>query len=859
MLPGDQPPATNVPESRDSFIGRVSDIRRLGAVLGMGTRLVTVKGAGGIGKTRLCQHYGRKNVAMYPGGVWFVELAGARTRADMLRMVAVVLQVTLTGAEAGGDAVDQVGDALAQRGPLLLILDNVEQMTEAASSLVAQWMSRTDHTQFLVTSRHPLQVQGEMVFVLKSLAGDDGVQLFRERARMSGAAWVDRSVNTQGLERLTQPLDGLPLAIELVAARANQFSLSGLQALLEAPHKLLTTQRRDRPPRQHTVADLIQWSWKLLQPWEQEALLQISVFRGGFELDAARAVVSLSRWPEAPWTPDVIGRLLDHSLLFMGNAEQQRYQMYTSVRSFCEHRRASSPEHEALIVAAGHRHAAFFAAFGDQDFTARLGQHGGEGLRKRLHRELDNLTAAVAFSIDAGCIERAARCALGCATIYELQGPHHVGVSILKRIVAVYPDPSTTRARVLRTLAYMEFLMGDFEGAAKNYENGYRDTKQCSPEDEPAAHIWFLHDIARVYFSEGKLQLAVDCHEKIITGCREQENAVGLMSGLINQSDLQFLLGDFEPARQSIHEGLRIARQVGSRRSELVCLMNFAEIDLAKNDAEAAIPLIEQAKNIAQENEDSKNTGILLGLLGEAYALGSDTEKGIALLQQALHHHAASMPTRDTIRYRGALAVLLAQRGDTETPRTMLEHGMVQYETLPKLSLIRLLCQMAQVEHHLSGVDRARSLLGQAMALAQPLELSVTAPIHALLRATKQLVDPAQGTPPALTTDAQGTWFRLAGGEVTWLVRRKALRQIFAALVHAHQASPGAGLSLDELIAAGWGDEHILEEARRARVYTAVSSLRRLGLGKRLQRKADGYKLDPSLVVVLAAQPPSQR
>ena len=858
-MPDPQPPTTNLPRSRDAFIGRAADIAQLAEALSTTARLVTLKGTGGVGKTRLAQHFGRIHQHRYPAGVWFVDLTEARSAEDMLQMVAVVLRETLRGTGPDQSAAEQVGDALAQRGRVLLILDNVEQITSVAAELLAVWMDRAGDARFMVTSRHPLQMRGERVFSLSPLAEDEGIHLFADRARMSGATWVDGSPDTAQMQQLMQHLDCLPLAIELVAARAKQFSLDGLRDLLGVSHKLLSSQRRDRPPRQRTVADLVQWSWELLEEWEQRALLQLSVFKGGFDLDSATAVIELSAWPDAPWAPDVVGRLLDHSLVFVDNTSRQRYRMYSGVRDFCAHHGTASSVGAETILGARRRHARHFARFGEQAFQSRLQLHAGQSLHGRLHGELQNLIAAVDTSLEAEQIDQAGLCALACAFIYEAQGPVGASAVVLQRVIDTAEAPSHTRSRVYRALAYAEFLMGRFERAEQGYERSYHDARLSSPDDEAAAHTLYLYDIARVHTAEGRLKLAMDCFEEIVTGFEEQGHHDSLIRGLINQSDLCLQLGEFERARRSIDEARRLGGPSRGDRREVICLMNLGEIALAQQDPASAMTWFEQALALASSLEDSKNAGILMGLLGEAHALQGDTARAITLLEEAIHHRASAIPVRDTVRFRSALAVLLARLGDTQTPRRLLDHSLVEHSMLPKLGQVRLLCMMAQVAHMLGEPDRGQTFLGQAMALTQPLELSAQAPARALLQATKQLLDASGDTPPALVAHADGDWFRLGEGELTWLIRRRALRQIFAALVRAHRSTPGVGLSLDELIGAGWGDEHILEEARRARVYTAVSTLRRLGLGKRLQRESDGYRLDPDLAVVVSTQTPSRR
>jgi hypothetical protein len=214
------------------------------------------------------------------------------------------------------------------------------------------------------------------------------------------------------------------------------------------------------------------------------------------------------------------------------------------------------------------------------------------------------------------------------------------------------------------------------------------------------------------------------------------------------------------------------------------------------------------------------------------------------------------MPIRDKVRLRGSLAVLKARTGDGEAAKKLLGNGLAQYGDLPRPSLILLLCKMAEVAILLGDSEEARATLSKAEALSEPLGLLPTAPIRQAIDSAKEHLARSESANARLWVDAECGWFRLGEGGTVWLVRRKALHRMFAALVGQHRSAPGSGLSQEAMIAAGWEDEFVSEESGRARVYTAVSTLRKLGLGPLLVRQSDGYKLDPKVLVLTATTAP---
>ncbi len=337
----------NLPRDVSSFIGRQGELRELAKSIHAGAALVTVVGPGGTGKTRLACRYALTRLGDFPGGAWFCDLSEATTLDDVLTRMASALGVMLDK-----DPVRQLGHAIAGRDDTLIVIDNFEQVVEHAGATVAHWMNAATHARFVVTSRELLQLEGERAFPveplpapaddsLESLRSSDAASLFVDRARNVSPKFELTDANAAAIAELVRLLDGLPLAIELAAARARVLSPAKIVERLSKRFMVLRSGKRDRSARQNTLLGAIDWSWDLCTGAERLALAQCSVFRGGFDLEAAEAVLDASALPDAPWPMDLVQALVDKSLLRSSkpppssplDTTEQRFSMFFGVQS----------------------------------------------------------------------------------------------------------------------------------------------------------------------------------------------------------------------------------------------------------------------------------------------------------------------------------------------------------------------------------------------------------------------------------------------------------------------------------------------------------------------------------------------
>src|SRR5256884_2422517 len=357
----------SLPAELDSFVGRREALAELARRLEAGARIVSVLGIGGTGKTRLVTRFGWSWLGEFPGGVWFCDLSRARSPGGIVYAVAEALAVPL-GKE---EPVAQLGSAIAARGRCLIILDNFEQVSRYAEETLGRWLNRTTEARFVVTTREVLGLVGEETFALAPLPASDAAALFVQRAESAKRDFQSTEEDSAAVGPLVKLLEGLPLAIELAAARARVMPPRTLLSRMSERFKLLSSTggRRDR---QATLRSTFDWSWDLLSPPDKAVLAQLSVFEGGFTMESAEAVLDLSGYEDEPGAADTVQPLLDKS--FVRQVSDGRFDRLASAKEYApEHLRAegrfpgSGP---SALAAAEARHSGHFARLGEKRAVA---------------------------------------------------------------------------------------------------------------------------------------------------------------------------------------------------------------------------------------------------------------------------------------------------------------------------------------------------------------------------------------------------------------------------------------------------------------------------------------------------------
>jgi len=409
-LPIDFPPLRslsvlqhNLPVQLSSFVGREQELSDVRAVLA-NTRLLTLLGSGGMGKTRLMLQIGEEVVDQYADGVWMVELAPVSDPARIPERIAATFRVQ---EQPGRPMADAIVDFLRHKH-MLLLLDNAEHLVTEAAAVAQMLLEKCPRLEILATSREPLLIPGETTLRLSNLslpgaaddpdlvAEADAVRLFLERARTVRPDFAVTGANSSVVAEIVRRLDGIPLALELAAARLRMLSVNQIAERLEDRFRLLTGGRRTAVPRQQTLQATIAWSWDLLDEIDRLLLARLAVFSGGWSLEAAQAVTSDDEVDEYE-VLDTLEHLVDKSLVvaqFNPDGEA-RYGMLESIRSYATDRLADSGTVEVFR----RRHAHYYSAWSEEAAPQLLRGEAAEWAR-RMTADADNLRTALKWLLE---------------------------------------------------------------------------------------------------------------------------------------------------------------------------------------------------------------------------------------------------------------------------------------------------------------------------------------------------------------------------------------------------------------------------------------------------------------------------
>ncbi len=636
-----KPRSNNLPIPLTSFIGQekqIADLRQLLLLRSTSrprTRLLTLTGAGGCGKTRLAIEVASSLVGTFKDGVWFVELASLSDPMLVPQAVATVLGVR---EQQGWRLVETLAGYLEKK-EILLILDNCEHLLDACARLAERVLQACSRLQILATSRERLNIPGETVWLVPPLSLPDAqmpesfdelqrsesVRLLVERATSVFPTFQLNRQNAESIFRICQRLDGMPLAIELAAARVSALSIEQISAHLDDRFRLLTGGSRTALPRHQTLWDLLDWSYELLPEPERVLLRRLVAFSGGWTLEAAEAVCT-GEGLESGHVLNLLTHLVDTSLITYDPSETvTRYHMYESIREYGWERLHEAGETQLT----GQRHRDYFLRFIERCEPELRGPRQLPVL-DQLEQELDNLRAALKWSMQNNGAQSTAglRLAVAMTWFWLMKGYIYEGHTWLERALQNRMNedsaPSPPLAKALCDLGMLALWQSDYRTAYAWLERGISMWQSLGDERNLA---YARPHWAYLLWSQGDRALARALWEADAAVLRKRNDQWGLGWLVAWQARAAREANDFEAARHLYAESARLLQEVGDEWAYAIIISHLGAIELAQGNYASARTMFEVRLAIGQKLKSNTHINISHAYLGEAAKLEGDAER----------------------------------------------------------------------------------------------------------------------------------------------------------------------------------------------------------------------------------------
>src|SRR5215216_872244 len=619
-----QHPRSNLPATFTSLIGRDKDIAAVHHYLtNPDIRLVTLIGAPGIGKTRLGIASASKSLTHFPDGVFFVALAPL----DQPSLIPSAISQALGYIEKNNlSPGERLIEGIANKR-MLLVLDNCEHLIEDVTRLASSLLSACSRLKILITSREALRISGEWLYSvpaldmpkenfildIENIAEFPALVLFAERARAVRSNFALNAENIRAVASICSQLDGLPLAIELIAVRVKTLSIEQIAARLDDRFALLTSGSRTASSRQQTLRATLDWSHELLTETERELFRQLSVFVGGFTLDALESVALLDSNQSSL---DALSRLVDKSLLLVEQQDQPHYRFLEPIRQYA--RDKLNETRESNLIQDRHLNYYLRVAEEAEPYLFRAGQ---QDWKNRLELDHDNLRVALAWSLESNQLEAGLKLAEALAWFWHHKGHLSEGNLWLEKILASCIDAQGKgRAKALRASSILSTGTGDYIRARAFAEASIKLYREVG-DDRGAGLV--LVDLGGSLHRAGKEEEAIESLEESLRLLRATGERWEIAYALVWLGDTLFRMGDIERAATNWEESLRLTREWGDHFVMAWSLGGLADVMRVRGDYKRATGMFKESLSLYQSSGDKHGPPYSLEALGlVAVALG---------------------------------------------------------------------------------------------------------------------------------------------------------------------------------------------------------------------------------------------
>jgi len=764
-------------DEANAFVGRAEALARLTATLEGEARIVGLWGLGGIGKTRLAREVARRLAARLRCGAVLCELADVRRLDEALQRLAGALGLPTEGSEVGALA-GRIGAALASRGSVVVVLDAFDGMTGHTASTLGRWREAAPEARFILTARERLslsvEVDGDAGHIcVERLEALDGVESFdlvvaRVTDKHPGFSPTEREVGA--LEQLALVLEGVPLALELTAGQLRPGEPEAIEALVAQAIAPGPEGGVSLDPLRAALA----WSWARLTAWERDALAQLTVFSGGFSVEAAAEVIDLSAHADAPWPMFAVERLLERSLLRVlssaGAQGEARFGMLSSVQAFAsDHLVGRRP---AVLA----RHARYFARFGMPDALRALETKGGAARLRTLSLDVENLALATETALGTLNTEQAAGAALALAAVCEVGAPGSSPLRLIQRVLAM-DTPRRLRAWLCLKLATIWRQIARAEEAASIAEEVARMASDANDAglEARALELWAAASMDGVGARAAKARAA--CARGIDRAqAASDEGATGLLLARLGEIELrdanfdlarsyasqaievharlgferaeaharttlgetELQLGELDAGAHNLRAAAHGARALEDRAAEAIATLHLARLAISLGESAQALRLGERARALFHGLGHRRAEARVLAALGEAHLTVGDARAARAHLEAAVALSDDLSDGAGMGASRAALASVAAAEGDLNGARALCRaaEGFLR-EAQDAAALARALCRRGHVELSAGNLVGAWAAHDEAAHVVRELGLPPASPLGRALAALR--------------------------------------------------------------------------------------------------------------------------
>jgi len=674
---------TNLPSEPSPLSGRDHDVGSIARLLQRpDVRMVTITGASGTGKTRVALRAARELLPWFAGGVWFVALDAVHDPALVVSSIAEALEIS----DASSQSLEQILRKRLRSASTLLVLDNFEQVIEAAPA-IASLISGTESLKVLITSQAPLHLRVEHEYALDPLpvpasrldldaiAVNPAVMIFLDRARAVRADFALTAENGEAVAEICRVLGGLPLALELAAVRVRMLAPAAILERLRDPLGFLTGGPRDLPERQRTLRSAIEWSCSLLDDRQKEFFAKLAVFQGGW---SAEACVDICEGA----AEELLSALIDKSLIRRVPAvHEERFAMLDAIRRVSESRLVAS-QRQAL---AG-RHLSFFTRMAEAAEPHLIGAEQPAWIA-RLSADHANLRAALRHALDTGQAGLGLRLAAGMWRFWHARGLYTEGRGWLAelRTAGANVDPAV-RWRAAYAAGVLADAQGDYQAAFDAFED---QLTICRALDDAWATVSAINNVAIVALRLGRFDEAAAHHDEAQRTWRELGNVRAAALSLQNLGNVERARHAPDAARHRYQESAELFRSLGDERGVAMSLTCLADLDRDEKRFDAAMAQYEEALQTFMRLNDHWNVAKCMADYGETCCAAGRCQEAWSLLAES--------------------ALIFREAGDPKSGAEVLE-------------------QLAVVAAASGGATRALELAAAASALRRQLDVVNTMP-----------------------------------------------------------------------------------------------------------------------------------